>query len=351
VAAWGAVALLLLAPLLARNLATFGRLYYSTEGHDAWVLGYTDWDNIYGIYAPELGGPGAPDRSWLLRWGFDRTIAKVGAQAEAVRDYLAPGWQGLPEALAPAAGRADKDTRLLFDVGAWLALIGACGLLGARPRLAGLLLAAYLPYVLFLVLYWHADEERYFVTAMPWLALLAAYALWRSYDRVAAIGDGRWAPLGLAMAAVAVVLIVQPSWPKIAEKVRGEPQLYAADLDAYAWLRSSTPAGSVMMTRNPWQLNWHAERPAVMIPFTTDEQALLRLARHYRARYLVLDSLQRPDPQVRELIARMLEDPRLGFREVYHTPIYVADYDGVRRELSAEVFAFPDDYGGAPPIP
>jgi hypothetical protein len=347
---WGMVAGALVLPLLARNILTFGKLYYSTESYDAWILEYTDWDRIYAVYPPELGGQGAPDRSWLLRWGFDRATIKVVRQLEATRDYLVPGWQGLPGSLAGLAGRSDKDLRLLFDTGAWLALIGAVGALGTRRRLIGLLAAAFGPYTLFLALYWHANEERYFVVMMPWLALLAAAALWRIYDRVTAIGDGRWAPLGLLMVLVALGLVAGPSWPEIDKKVRSEPQLYAADLDLYAWLRANTSADAAMMTRNPWQLNWHSERPAVMIPYTTDRETLLRLARHYQARYLVLDSLQRPEPEVRALIAEMLEDPDLGFRLAYQTPVYVAEYGGVRKEIQAEVFSFPDDYGGVAPI-
>jgi hypothetical protein len=248
------------------------------------------------------------------------------------------------------AGRGDKDSRLLFDTGAWLALLGGIGALATRRKLIGLLLAAFVPYMLFLALYWHANEERYFVVVLPWLALLAAAALWRGYDRIAAIGDGRWAPLGMAMAITAIALIMQPSWAPIDEKVRSEPQLYAADLDAYAWLKANTPQDAVMMTRNPWQLNWQSQRPALMIPYTVDRQTLLNIAQHYHARYLVLDSLQRPEPEVRALINAMLSDPTLGFREAYRTPTYVAEYNGVRKELVTEVYAFPDNYGGVAAI-
>jgi len=87
-----------------------------------------------------------------------------------------------------------------------------------------------------------------------------------------------------------------------------------------------------------------------MIPYTVDRQILLRLAQHYRARYLVLDSLQRPEPEVRALLNAMLSDPALGFREVYRTPTYVAEYNGVRRELVTEIYAFPDNYGGVAAI-
>lgn len=157
---------------------------------------------------------------------------------------------------------------------------------------------------------------------------------------------GRWAPVGLLLLLLALYGIISPSWNKIDEKVRYEPQLYAADLDAYSWLKAHTAPDAVMMTRNPWQLNWTAERPAVMIPYTTDRNTLLILAKHYKAQYLVLDSLQRPEPEVRTLIEAMLADQQLGFKEVYRTPIYAAEYGPRRTQVFAEIYAFPEDYGG-----
>ncbi|HRC56976.1 MAG TPA: hypothetical protein PKU97_13680, partial [Kofleriaceae bacterium] len=253
----GALALVIITPYLARNVALFGRPYYSTESADAWVLEYGDWEEIYAVYTTEggLSARGVPDATWVLRWGFDRTLTKIGRQVAAVRDYLVPSWPGLPLGGA-LTGREDK-ARLLFEMGGWLSLLGLLGALGGRRRLLGLLLAAFVPYALFLVLYWHTNEERYWVALMPWLALLAAGALWRGYDRVAAIGDGRWAPLGLAMVVTALALVVGPSLPDITEKVEVEPQLWGADIAAYEWLRDNAPPGTVVMTRGPWQANWH----------------------------------------------------------------------------------------------
>ena len=176
---------------------------------------------------------------------------------------------------------------------------------------------------------------------MPWLALLAAMALWQLYGRIAELAHGRWAPVGLLLVVLGMFWIMSPSWDKIEEKVRYEPQLYAADLDAYSWLKAHSSADAVMMTRNPWQLNWSAERPALMIPYTTDRDTFLWLAKHYNAQYLVLDSLQRPEPEVRKLIAELLADPTLGFEEVYRTPVYVAEYGTRRGEVFAEIYTFP----------
>lgn len=346
---WGALALAILSPYLARNMLEFGRPFYSTESHDAWVLGYGDWEDIYRVYTREgdLSVQGVPDRSWVLRWGFDATFDKLATQLRATRNYLLPPWLDQSRALA------DPDSQkkaLLFGVGAWLALLGAIGALRARRSLIGLLALAFGPYLAFLIVYWHADEERYFLMIMPWLALLAGYALWRGYDRIAAIGGGRWAPAGLALALTALALTVQPSWPYNAKKVREEPALYRADTDAYLWLKANSAPGDVAMTRLPWQLNWVGERPALMVPNTDDPAVFLRLARHYRVRYLVRDTFAQPSPAARQLLDSLLADRQLGIVEVYATRPYQAIVEGQPAELVTRVYRLPDDYGGVAAI-
>jgi 4-amino-4-deoxy-L-arabinose transferase-like glycosyltransferase len=344
---WGLLALLILSPYLARNLLLFQRPFYTTEGRDAWVLGYGDWEDIYKVYVADDGlsaRDDLPEPSWVLRWGFDRTLRKVSDQAAAVRDYLAPPWANLASPLGDAlAGREDKS--LLSGMGAWLALLGALGALRTRRRLLALLLAAFVPYTLFLTIYWHANEERYFVMLLPWLALLAAHALWRGYDRIAAIGDGRWTPIGLALAAAVLVMVAQPSWPKIAEKVRVEPLKWAPDVDAYDWLRQNTGPGDVIMTRGPWQLNWHSQRPALMVPNTGDRRIFLRLAHYYHVRYLVRDTLSNPSRQTIDLIDGLIADQRLRLQAVYTSPVYwIVNDRGKRVALQTEVYRFPENY-------
>jgi 4-amino-4-deoxy-L-arabinose transferase-like glycosyltransferase len=344
---WGLVALLILSPYVARNMLLFQKPFYSTESRDAWVLGYGDWEDIYKVYIA-TNGPGAradlPEPSWILRWGFDRALRKLADQAAAVRDYLAPPWAGLPAPLsAILPGREDKS--LLSGMGAWLVLLGALGALRTRRRLLTLLLAAFIPYTLFLVTYWHANEERYFVMVLPWLALLAADALWRGYDRIAAIGDGRWTPVGLALVVAVLVVVAQPSWPKIADKVQVEPLKWAPDVDAYTWLGQNSAPEDVIMTRGPWQLSWHSQRPALMVPNTGDRDVFLRLAQYYHVRYLVRDTLSNPSSQAIKLIDSLIADPRLGLQEVYKSPVYwIVNERGKRVALQTEVYRLPENY-------
>lgn len=327
---WSTLALLVLSPYVARNMRLFGQPVYSTERYDAWVLGYLGssgdaWEEIYRVFIPELGGPGLPDRSWILRWGFDKTLAKLATQVEELRDYVMPVWHGLP-AGADWLFSDNERKNLASDLGAWLALIGAIGALRFRPRLPGLLVSAFTPYSVFMLTYWRTDEHRYWVMLIPWMALFGAWALWAGYDKLASLGDRRWAPLGLILVAAMVSGVVGFSRPDIANKVRHEPQVWAPDLAAYGWLEAHSPEGTAVMTRVPWQLNWHTRRPAVMIPNTADRDLLLWIAHYYGAKYLVLENQQRVKGDAGRLLAPLMDhdnqvgDVVEGFELVYASP-------------------------------
>ena len=84
------------------------------------------------------------------------------------------------------------------------------------------------------------------------------------------------------------------------------------------------------------------ERPALMVPNTTDPSVFLRIARYYNVRYLVLDSSQRPNAEVRAMLDELLDDPRVGFEEIYEATYSLAGRD----PLTTEVYRFPQTYGG-----
>ena len=331
VALWGIIALLLLSPYLLRNMLLFGKPVYSTESYDAWVLGYRGdglaWEDIYRVYDPSLGGSGVPDRSWILRWGFDHTGDKFMTQLGALRDYLLPAWAGtgVDGSISSLFSRNERKN-ILAPLGAWLALMGLIAGLRFRRQLIALLAFAYVPYMLFMLTYWRANEERYWVMLIPWMALLAAWMIWAGFTRLAAIGDGRWSPLGLVLACVAIITIVAPSWADIAAQVRDTPPKWQADLVAYEWLRTATPPDAVVLARNPWQLNWHAERAALMIPQTADRDLLLQIAHHYGANYLILESLLRIKGDAATNLAPLLRpaDARPGMVIDGFTLVYIS---------------------------
>ncbi|MGQ9774125.1 glycosyltransferase family 39 protein [Chloroflexus sp.] len=327
---WSAIALLILSPYLVRNIILFGKPVYSTESYDAWVLDYRGvsgdaWSEIYRVFAPEWGGPGLPDRSWILRWGFDATFTKFETQVRELRAYLMPAWPGAPPVLA-ALFSHDAQKNILTPLGAWLALTGLLAAIAYRRRWLGLLAFTYTPYIIFMLTYWRTNEERYWVALIPWLALLAAWVIWAGYDRLAAVGDRRWAPLGLILALAAIITIVAGSRADIEDKVRNEPQIWQQDLAAYEWLHANTPPDAVIMTRLPWQVNWHTERPAVMIPNTDNRDLLLQIARHYGAQYLMLENQMRVKGDAGRLLAPLMDhdnQPGMiidGFELLYASP-------------------------------
>jgi 4-amino-4-deoxy-L-arabinose transferase-like glycosyltransferase len=352
IGAWSVVALVVLSPYLVRNMLEFGKPVYSTESYDAWVLGYRGpsgdaWAEIYRVFTPELGGPGNPDRSWILRWGFDATFDKFMTQVRELRNYLMPIWPGLPSWPGQLFSQSDCSIpanckNIVSVLGAWLALIGVIGAIRFRRRLIGLLALTFAPYIVFMLTYWRTDEERYWVMLIPWLALLAAWMVWAIYDKLAEIGDRRWAPLGLILAVAMIAIVTGYSRPDITNKVVNEPgpTVWAPDLAAYAWLDANIPADAAVMTRIPWQLNWHTERPAVMIPNTGDMDMLLTIARHYGAEYLVLENQLRVKGDAGQLLSPLLRpgDAPVGTVIEGFTLVYASPTDDFR----AFIYRFPE---------
>jgi 4-amino-4-deoxy-L-arabinose transferase-like glycosyltransferase len=349
---WAIVALVVLSPYLVRNMLEFGKPVYSTESYDAWVLGYRGpsgdaWAEIYRVFTPELGGPGNPDRSWILRWGFDATADKFMTQVRELRNYVMPIWPGLPGWPGQLFSQSDCSTpasckNIVSALGAWLALVGVIGAIRFRRRLIGLLAMAFAPYVVFMLTYWRTDEERYWVMLIPWLTLLAAWMVWAIYDKLAEIGDRRWAPLGLILAVAMIAMFVGYSRPDITDKVVNEPgaRVWAPDLAAYAWLDANIPPDAAVMTRIPWQLNWHTKRPAVMIPNTGDMDTLLTIARHYDAEYLVLENQLRVKGDAGRLLDPLLRpgDAPIGTVIEGFTLVYASPTDDFR----AFIYRFPE---------
>lgn len=349
---WGGIAVVILSPYVVRNLLLYGSPAHSTEALDAWILEYTQWDAIYRVYAADggIGSGDLPERSWLLRWGFDAILHKLTVQYTVLQDYLLPSTAWFPAPLTQL-GAAPAATGLLAPLALWALCVGAVRLAAPRgPQLRGLLVAALLPYILFMTVYWHANEPRYWVMLIPWMAIGAA----RGFFVVAGVvaqGVGRQSRLfTVTLVSGAVVLALTPIIGTIQSTWTLDRTRTAADRDMYSFLRANTQADAVMMTRVPWQLQWYSARGAVMIPADADAVTLLRIARHYRARYLVLDSLQRPNAATRAMIAAMLADPHSGFRLVYRTPEYPVNDNGRAFTMQSEVYAFPPEYGGVAPI-
>ncbi|HEY1013355.1 MAG TPA: glycosyltransferase family 39 protein, partial [Herpetosiphonaceae bacterium] len=361
---WILPAALVFSPFVARNLIQFGKPVSSTESYDAWITGYQgagagDTEDIYKVMTTEGGLEGSnlkglPEPSWVLRWGFQRSFDKLARQVAATRNYLLPAlpWpaalkgkgeiMGVHDAAPP-----DTDPFRWLMAGSWLTLAGVWTLRRRQRRLLGLVIWSFAPYILFLVTYWHADEQRYFVPLVPWLALVAAAGIWSIHDTLAKAWRGKGAPLALAAALTLLVLAATPGWIEARDKTSQAPgsewSNWQADIEAFDWIKANTPPGSVVMTRVPWQLNWHAERPAVMRPNTSDMPTLLRIARYYEARYLLVNATANDKDDAKIALGPLLRgQPADGFRLVHSI--------GGPQGRTLYLYQFPDDYNGAAPI-
>ncbi len=287
---------LLFAPWVFRNLFLFGSPVYSTEQFDAWILKYQDWEEIYRIYFRDL-----PERSWLLRYGFDRVFEAIGLEFRRWWLYFSRD-----------AGS------LLTLLGSFLALGGALALRGRAARLFALVGAVFFLFGAFICIYWHV-EERYFVPFIPWLALLVARALWWGHDTLAYWRDeeGRrsstgfgW--LGLLLLVLACLHLTASFSREAAAKMemdrgpavrerqvwdasrgqwvveRGPPQGKRAEIQAYRWLAEHSAPDAVVMTRVPWQFTYYSGRRSVMIPQGSLEEVRC-IAELYGVDYLLME--------------------------------------------------------------
>lgn len=269
--AFGLPAAILFAPWVLRNLVLFGAPVHSTERFDAWILKYREWEEIYRIYYSDL-----PDRSWLLRYGFDAVFQAIGTEFTRWWNYF-----------------ARDGGSLLTLLGSILALGGLLTLRRQSARLFSLVGAIFLLYGVFICTYWHV-EERYFLPFIPWLALLAARALWWLHDTLAyrPEGAGRlvptgWAWLGLVVVILACVQLTVPFSREAVAKMQMDQDM-RVELQAYDWLAGQCQPDKVVMTRVPWQVTYYTRCPTVMIP-QDGLDAAQEIAAKYGVDYVLME--------------------------------------------------------------
>jgi 4-amino-4-deoxy-L-arabinose transferase-like glycosyltransferase len=264
-----ATALIVYAPWAIRNLVTFGSPVHSTESLDAWVLKYDPQQPTEGIYRV-FWGRDLPHPRLLVGYGYDHFLAVEGHQFVQLWVDITRGAL-LPRVLIP------------------LALLGL--VIGASRRSGfGLILAgAFVPYTLFVLLYWHY-EVRYFLVVVPWLLLFAAAGIEWVYDALVTWFAGMWQralpPILVALLLLAVFI---PAGRDIA--VRADAQTGGNAIVAVSnWLAENTPSDAVIMTRNPWEVSWHSGRRTVMLPLGSLDD-VYAVMRQYHVTYLELDHI------------------------------------------------------------
>ncbi len=270
----GGVAIIALLPMVIRNLLEFKSPFFSTESLDVAILRYWprhDAEDIYKVYA----GGELPALRWIVggKFGYENLLNAIVDNVKAVWLQGVLGEPGTGEyvfGLLPLSG----------------ALVGLAALPQRARSLFGMVGAGLGAYALFVLLYWHY-EGRYFQVAVPWLYMLLAWAVFWVWDRIRQGWPGRegrgW---GLLMLPVAVAGLLLPSVTAIVEQAQGDI-VTPGFVTGMQWLKANSSPQDVVMTRDPWELNWQSERKAVMIP-NDDLQTIERIAKQYGVTMLQL---------------------------------------------------------------
>lgn len=274
---WGIVVLLVASPYFVRNQIDFGKPVYSTESYDTWINKWAQNDeNIYNLYysvKQPLPGP-----NLLLFYGFDSDFKVVNLQFTKQLNDL---WQGNFEA-----------PLLLI-----LAVLGIAVWPRRRYGLIQLTGWVFLCYELFINIYWHY-EPRYFLAWRPWLYLYGIYGLGWIFGKIKSefeqANSQRWRLGGWLVAGAFVLLF----WPNLNQTIQNgvadtSPTGIVITAD---WIKNHLPNDAVIMSRNVWELSFHADRHSVMIPNNATLPQIKQAMRDYNVRYIELDHINVTNP-------------------------------------------------------
>jgi hypothetical protein len=146
---------------------------------------------------------------------------------------------------------------------------------------------------------------------MPFLALAAAYAVQQGVHRTIKNRERAGTifaavTAGLLVLAAAQVIITLPA---VAERHQAEKEQFEAVAE---WLTRNANPGDVIITTQPYTLNYVSGRPSIVLPGNEPPDSAWEAAQRYGARFLVITQTfgqypeilhQQPDPRFRLLEA------------------------------------------------
>jgi hypothetical protein len=273
---------IVVAPWLVRNYLAFGTPLPSSVLSQAWLTDYVDTFNYW------------TQPTW--------------------QTLLAQGWQ----AILVQRGQALLHNSSVFLLGTFpwglLALPGLC-LLRSRwsffpPFIYGLLLF-FVTALLFPISSTAGTFYHSLGAVLPFLALAATYAVQQGVHRTIKnrerINMIFWAvTAGLLVLAAVQVLITLPA---VAERHQAEKEQFEAVAE---WLTQNANPSDVVMTTQPYTLNYASGRPSIVLPGNEPPDAAWEAAQRYGARFLIITQSfgqypeilhQQPDPRFRLLEA------------------------------------------------
>ena len=126
--------------------------------------------------------------------------------------------------------------------------------------------------------------------AVPGLSLLAVATIDALLRRLAQRRGVQRSYIELALAAIVALALVQLDFvrPAVADRHASELKQFH---DVAAWLEANVDPQAVIMTTQPYTLNWVSNRPAVVLPPNDPPTASLAAARQYDVQVLVITQL------------------------------------------------------------
>ncbi len=252
----GSVALLTASPYLVRNYLLFGSPFYTTSYHNAFLLKYRDFQEVFRIYYD-----GLPSFATLKGYGLNYIISQNLANFRFAISSLFEK----SELVSP------------FVLGS--SFIGLVYWLTNRGKniFAKTYITFFSVFFVFIILWWFFYIP-YFALFVPFLSLAAVRSLEKISQRLSRVPAVALITLFLFLSSYSGLKLVAKSLPG---------GLHEGRLITSSWIVENTASDSVIMTMDPWELNFHTRRRAVMIPLA-DYEAIISIMRKYNVDYLQL---------------------------------------------------------------
>ena len=249
---------LIVTPWLVRNYLVFGTPFPSSIVSQAWLSDYID--NFAYLFPP------TPET------------------------WLAQTWSVLLEQRIQALAHSGQV--LLQGTFPWgiLALPGIWLLRREAPLFPSLVYSLLLIFGAVLVFPISSSAGAFYHTfgaVMPFLALAAAYAVYRGCQllgRRPKVATTIWIVVAAVLLLLAGVQIVQ-TLPTVGERHLAEKEQFEA---MAAWLSQNAAPGSVIMTDETYTLNYASGYPCIALPGNEPPDAAWQAASRYGARYLIV---------------------------------------------------------------
>jgi hypothetical protein len=259
---------LLVAPWLVRNYLAFGTPLPSSLLSQAWLNDYMDTFNY--LFHP----------TW--------------------ETLLDQGWSAI---------LAQRGQALLHNSGVFLSITFPWGLLALPglwllrrewsffpPLVYGLLLF-FVTALVFPVSTTFGTFYHSLGGVVPFLALAAVYAVQRSIQRLSRNRKLAEVTFATVTAALLALAGAQLAWalPGVAERHQAEKEQFEA---AGEWLAQHASPGDVVMTTQPYTLNYASGHPCIVLPGNEAPDAAWKAAERYRARFLIITQIFGQYPQI-----------------------------------------------------